>query len=83
MEIAKKMVVVFGLLGDGVRAQQASNVEVWMDCFLWPMRLYETVACGKCLLVTNTKTNDQVTVRIVDWRAYGGPGLRLESVSAD
>lgn len=26
MEIAKKMVVVFGLLGDGVRAQQASNV---------------------------------------------------------
>ncbi|XP_008218273.1 PREDICTED: pathogenesis-related protein PR-4 [Prunus mume] len=32
-------------------------------------------ACGKCLLVTNTRTGDQVTVRIVDQCSNGGLDL--------
>ncbi|XP_039115138.1 pathogenesis-related protein PR-4 [Dioscorea cayenensis subsp. rotundata] len=119
MEMSKKMVVVsvmvmvvvFGLLDDGVKAQQASNVRAtyhyynpsqnnwdlnavsaycatwdadkslaWRQKYGWtafcgPSGPTGQAACGKCLLVTNTKTNAQVTVRIVDQCSNGGLDL--------
>nr|AAB94514.1 pathogenesis-related protein-4 [Dioscorea bulbifera] len=120
MEITKKMVavsgmvllvVMFGLLGDGVKAQQASNVRAtyhyynaaqnnwdlravsafcatwdadkplaWRQKYGWtafcgPAGPTGQDACGKCLLVTNTKTNAQATVRIVDQCSNGGLDL--------
>ncbi|KAH7690153.1 Barwin-like endoglucanases protein [Dioscorea alata] len=93
MEITNKIVVVFGLLGDGVRAKQASNVRAtyhyynpsqnnwdlnakygWI-AFCGPAGPTGLAASGKCLLVTNTKTNAQVLVAIVDQCTNGGLDL--------
>ncbi|KAK1397413.1 Pathogenesis-related protein 4A [Heracleum sosnowskyi] len=72
-------------------AQQANNAKVWLDCLLWPCRtswpeFLRKVLAGKefhlnihdfslLISVTNTRTNAQRTVRIVDQCSNGGLDL--------
>ncbi|KAJ0974055.1 hypothetical protein J5N97_016020 [Dioscorea zingiberensis] len=48
--------------------------------FCGPVGPTGQAACGKCLLVTNTRTQAQATVRIVDQCANGGLDLDYQTV---